>query len=309
MLSALLENLALTLALTGAPLTSPGAPPQPIYGGTTVTTDDWRSVVVIDFGIDLCTGTLIAPDLVLTAAHCVYSNPPPQLIQVKIGNDRSSPELTLPVQSYAIHPEFCANVFECNFDLYDFAYIELAEPAPADAVFPNVLLDQDGWDETMFKDSLVTHVGFGYNENFERGIKREVEFPIVGFTRSGLEFQAGGDGKDGCHGDSGGPVFVKRPDTDEWVLVGVASRGIACGEGGYFGIPHPALCWIGRERGIAWAPDDEDCGGCGCLHTDPRRHGLSEGCSITTDSGYRGLLLLGLLTLAPALRRRRRPTS
>ncbi|MCA9713459.1 MAG: trypsin-like serine protease [Myxococcales bacterium] len=304
MIVELLEIAATTLALASAPLTSSPQTSEPIYGGTTVPPEAWRAVVVVDFGIDLCTGTLVAPDVVLTAAHCLYSQPPPQLIEIKIGNDRSSPELVLPVESYEVHPAFCANIFECEFDLYDYAYIVLGEPAPDDAVFPNVLVDQEVWDETMYKDSLVTHVGFGYDDSFVRGVKRMVEFPIVGFTRSGLEFQAGGDGKDGCQGDSGGPVFARTRD-GEWFLAGVASRGISCGEGGYFGIAHPALCWIGAERGIVWNPDDDQCGGCGCVHTDPRRHAASEGCSVTRDDAPATPLALSVI-FALALARRRR---
>lgn len=42
-----------------------------IIGGTATNVGDWPSVVVIEVGHGLCTGTLLTPDWVITAAHCL----------------------------------------------------------------------------------------------------------------------------------------------------------------------------------------------------------------------------------------------
>lgn len=276
--------------------------PLPIVGGEAVVDDAWRSTVVIDLGVELCSGTLISERVVLTAAHCLQSSPPAELLQIKIGNSRADPELTLGVDHYAIHPEFCANIFACEEDLYDFAYVYLAEPAPADAVVPRLMTDQAAWDATMYTGAPVVLVGFGYDEQLQAGRKRAVEVAIRGFSRSGLELLAGGDGKDGCQGDSGGPVYARLP-SGEIVLVAVSSRGFACGKGGYFGVTPPALCWIGEELGIVWDPGDSECGGCGCIETIPtdREPGC---CSIAADQ-ERPAGALGLLVVLALWRRRR----
>src|SRR5690348_310839 len=45
--------------------------PAPILGGTPATVGEYPTVVAIEVGGGLCTGTLITKDWVLTAAHCV----------------------------------------------------------------------------------------------------------------------------------------------------------------------------------------------------------------------------------------------
>src|SRR6476646_6597224 len=48
-----------------------GTGPAPILGGTPTTVGEYPTVVAIEVGGGLCTGTLITKDWVLTAAHCV----------------------------------------------------------------------------------------------------------------------------------------------------------------------------------------------------------------------------------------------
>ena len=271
--------------------------PATIVGGHDVVPAAWRSVVAVDFQISLCTGTL-------TAAHCLYNRPPPQLVEIDFGDDSDASEESIVVESYELHPDFCANIFECEFDLYDFAYIILSDDAPDDIAPPVLLTDQETWDALMYPTARVTHVGFGEDERLEDGSKRMVEVQVIAFTDSGLEFFAGGEGHDGCEGDSGGPVFARLPD-GTWVLVGVSSRGLSCGDGGFYGVVHPALCWIGEELGITWRDDDDECGGCGCIDYDPSRHG--PGCAVApARRGAPTSLMLIALALAS---RRRRATS
>ena len=66
-----LVALATTLALAGAAQASPMGPPSNIIGGDPARAGQYPTVVAVIVDSSLCTGTLIAPTWVLTAAHCV----------------------------------------------------------------------------------------------------------------------------------------------------------------------------------------------------------------------------------------------
>lgn len=296
-------NIGLVAVLASLPLTGPAREPTPIYGGTTSEPGAWPDVAAIMLPDLLCTGTLVSDRVVITAAHCLEHNEPAALLQVRFTDDIYAPGATYTVERYGVHPNYCgSDPSKCKVDVWDFAYLLLSEPvkgvAPA-----RPLVTQEAWDEAMSVDAPVTLVGYGYNEKMLPGIKREVEVPIVKFSPSGLEFQAGGMGLDSCSGDSGGPAFATLA-SGERVLVGVTSRGFTeCGKGGFYGVPYAALCWLNTETGVDLRGADA-CEACDCIATSAE----SEGCGCVSGESEEpaGPLLLGAVALLGLRGRRRR---
>ena len=95
----------------------------------------------------------------------------------------------------------------------------------------------------------VTIVGFGKREDKGLGEKYEAETQII--KLSDKEIHIGGNGRDSCRIDSGGPAYA-RLKNGEWRVFGVVSRGIysGCGRGGIWGLMHEHICWVQRKSKI-----------------------------------------------------------
>lgn len=303
----LLGPLLLGVTLAAVPasndLTAPAAP-QPIIGGEPTVAGEFDGVVAIVAGEGLCTGTVVAPRLVLTAGHCLSALRPGQEVGVFYG-DELNPAMQVAAEDWGVHPEFCST---CKQDIFDYGYVLIEGTFSLPGGFLLPLVDQDEWDDSMRKGQDVTVVGYGEDPDSPTadkgiGVKRKVGTEIRKFSNEGLEFFAGGDERDSCAGDSGGPAFVRVAD-GSWRLAGIVSRGTnPCGDGGFYGVPFPALFWVRDETGIDLLPTD--CESESCLDTSPPDDGA---CSLAppTDrppAWFVGLIVLG--GLAAAARRRR----
>jgi V8-like Glu-specific endopeptidase len=198
----------------------PATRARPIVGGALDTGDP--AVVAIGprrIGCDealaaRCTGALIAPRLVLTAAHCVIDPRLSSELEVFFGSatDAPGPQIRRVVH-VAAHPDY-----QADGDDADLAALILDAPAPV-APLP---LDTGTLDDTWI-DTSVRLVGFGQPSSTE---------PVTGTKRAGTAvitdldattFRVEPDPAMSCHGDSGGPVLATRGSSE--VLIGVTSRG------------------------------------------------------------------------------------
>jgi len=161
-------------------------------------------VMILDDRGDLCTGTALANDLVLTAAHCVTR---PARYEVRIYQTAGP----FPVQTIARHPHFSFESYAAARATADVALVKLAAPLP-DVVVPAALAAA----RRVKVGETLTIVGFGVTAAGTPrglGVPRAAKLSVTGVpgslqirlydpatrnTRAGLG---------GCTGDSGAPAF------------------------------------------------------------------------------------------------------
>jgi len=215
-----------------------------------------------------CGGSLIAPGVILTAAHCVDKlRDNTEEIKIRCGEwDTQGETEPYPHQDrYAahmkIHPLFnprnLANDWAVIFTTEDFvlsSHIDTTCLPEIDEVFYEETCFATGWGKDKF----------GAEGEYQVVLK-EIDLPVVNNThcesmmrqtKLGKRFKldnsficAGGvDGRDTCKGDGGSPlVCPSKTDPDTYVQAGIVAWGIGCGEDnvpGVYASVSKGLCWI-----------------------------------------------------------------
>jgi len=208
-----------------------------VIGGIEAARGSWPWQILLRYdGRPMCGGALIAPQWVVTAAHCVHGHEESGMFSVRVGehdwhkNDGSE-------RNHNVAQVFRHQDYDPRHLNNDIALLKLSTPVlfnkyvkpvclPTEEVDPGTDCYITGWGKVQHPGSMFPKLQQAVlpvvsNTDCEKKNFKRIPIPITS------AMICGGDGgttkRSGCHGDSGGPYVCKVDGV--WELHGAVSHG------------------------------------------------------------------------------------
>jgi len=220
---------------------------QRIVGGVEARPGSHPWIVSLQMGEShFCGGTIIAPDVVVTAAHCVADGNPDVIVAGAHDHYRPNSNVQRSRPSRVVYHQR----YNPDTTLNDIAVIKLATPFKFNANVQPACLPEAS--EQVPDNSQGTVAGWGLTREGggdTSNILMQVGIPVISQTSCARQYASQGiridgaamlcagypqGGKDSCQGDSGGPFVFKG--TNGYTLHGVVSFGVGCARAGSPGV-------------------------------------------------------------------------